>query len=87
MKVTFHSALDMSRDPCEAMENQISVGIDRILTSGQQSSALEGLDLISDLVHKAGNRVIVIMPGGGINERNFSRILDRAGPKSCASPH
>jgi copper homeostasis protein len=71
--VTFHRAFDMSRDPHEALETLITIGVDRILTSGQESSALEGLDLISDLVREAGERII-IMPGGGITERNLSRI-------------
>jgi copper homeostasis protein len=79
LSVTFHRAFDMSRDPYEALETLITLGIDRILTSGQESSALEGLDLISDLVRKAGGR-IMIMPGGGINERNFNRIVEQ----SCA---
>jgi len=80
MSVTFHRAFDMARDPYEAMETLIMLGIDRILTSGQEISALEGLELISDLVRKAGDR-IVIMPGGGITERNIRRIAER----SCAA--
>jgi copper homeostasis protein len=80
LSVTFHRAFDMARDPFEALETLIEIGIDRILTSGQESSVLEGLDLISDLVRKAGDRII-IMPGGGINERNFSRIARQSGAK------
>ena len=80
LSVTFHRAFDMARDPYEAMETLIGIGIDRILTSGQESSVLEGLDLISDLVRKAGDR-IVIMPGGGINERNFDKIARQSGAK------
>lgn len=80
LSVTFHRAFDMSRDPYEALETLITIGIDRILTSGQESSALEGLDLISDLVRKAGDRII-IMPGGGINERNFNRIVEQSGAR------
>ena len=80
MKVTFHRAFDMSRDPFQSMETLIAIGIERILTSGQESSALEGLDLISGLVDKAGDRIIV-MPGGGINERNFGKIAARSGAR------
>jgi len=78
MSVTFHRAFDMSRDPFEAMETLIKLGIDRILTSGQESRVLEGLELISRLVRAAGDRII-IMPGGGITERNFSRIVSQSG--------
>jgi len=80
MSVTFHRAFDMSRDPFDAMETLIGHGIDRILTSGQESSVLEGLDLITRLVHAAGDRII-IMPGGGITERNFSRIVLQSGAR------
>lgn len=74
LPVTFHRAFDMCEDPFSAMETIIRLGFDRILTSGQESSVLEGAPLIRALVEKAHNR-IVIMPGGGINERNLERIL------------
>jgi copper homeostasis protein len=80
MSVTFHRAFDMARDPFEALETLIRLGIDRILTSGQEASALEGLDLLAELVRAAGNRVI-IMPGGGINERNVAKILAGCGAR------
>jgi copper homeostasis protein len=63
----------MARDPYQALEDQIALGVDRVLTSGQQPSVLEGLDLIADLVRVAGDRVIV-MPGGGA-ERNLAKIV------------
>jgi len=77
LSVTFHRAFDMASDPHQAMEILIGLGIDRILTSGQEISALEGLELICELVRRAGNRII-IMPGGGITERNFAQILERS---------
>jgi copper homeostasis protein len=80
MSVTFHRAFDMTRDPYEALEQIVELGIDRILTSGQEYSVLEGLDLITDLVRQAGNRVI-IMPGGGITERNIKKIAAQSDAK------
>jgi copper homeostasis protein len=80
LSVTFHRAFDMACDPYQAMEDLIGLGVDRILTSGQDSSALEGLDLITDLVKKAGERII-IMPGGGITERNIKKIIEQSGAK------
>jgi copper homeostasis protein len=53
------------------------LGVDRILTSGQEISALEGLDLIAELVRRAGDR-IAIMPGGGITERNIQKIVEQS---------
>ena len=80
LSVTFHRAFDMARDPYEAIKDLIGLGIDRILTSGQDLSALEGLDLIADLVQKAGDRIIV-MPGGGITERNVKKIVLHSGAR------
>ena len=77
LSVTFHRAFDMARDPYGSLETLIGLGIDRLLTSGQEQSALEGLDLITELVRKAGERIIV-MPGGGIHERNAARIVSQS---------
>jgi len=89
LPVTFHRAFDMTRDPREALETLIDLGVDRVLTSGQERSALEGLDLIAELVRLAGDR-IVVMPGGGLNERNLARILRQSGARefhvSASSP-
>ncbi|GAB4539993.1 MAG: copper homeostasis protein CutC [Anaerolineae bacterium] len=80
MSVTFHRAFDMTRDPYQALETLIELGVDRVLTSGQESSVLEGLELISDLVRLAGERII-IMPGGGITGRNFKKIVAASGAR------
>ncbi|XP_068114141.1 copper homeostasis protein cutC homolog isoform X4 [Hyperolius riggenbachi] len=78
LPVTFHRAFDMVYDPLLAMETLISLGFERVLTSGCDSSALEGLPLIKRLVEQAKGRIIV-MPGGGITERNLHRILEGTG--------
>ena len=76
LSVTFHRAFDMTPDPFEALETLIGLGVDRVLTSGQEASVLEGLPLITELVRRAGERIIV-MPGGGITARNVERIVER----------
>ena len=78
MNVTFHRAFDMCRDPLESLENIISLGCSRILTSGQQSKAEQGISLLKKLVEQAGERII-IMPGSGINEGNIARIAAETG--------
>lgn len=80
LSVTFHRAFDMTRDPFKALETLIGLGVDRILTSGQEASVLEGLPLIAELVRRAGDKVI-IMPGGGITARNAARIIAEAKPR------
>jgi copper homeostasis protein len=79
LRVTFHRAFDMARDPFAALEDLIELGVDRVLTSGQQPSAIEGLDLIVELVRRAGER-IVIMPGGGV-ERNPAKVVAVSGAR------
>ncbi|KAF7647211.1 hypothetical protein LDENG_00175940 [Lucifuga dentata] len=78
LPVTFHRAFDMVRDPAAALETLVSLGFQRLLTSGCDSSALEGLPLIKRLVDQAKGRII-IMPGGGITERNLQRVLEGSG--------
>ena len=80
LKVTFHRAFDMTKDPLKSLETLISLGVERILTSGQESNAFEGVDLIKELVHRAGDRII-IMPGAGINELNIEEIINKTGVK------
>jgi len=74
LSVTFHRAFDVTRDPHEALEALIALGVDRVLTSGQESSALEGLDTLAALVRQAGDR-ITVMPGGGIRAGNVAKIV------------
>lgn len=80
LSVTFHRAFDVCRDPFAALETLINLGVDRVLTSGQEKTVLEGVDLIAELVRRAGDRIIV-MPGGGLNERNVDKIVAQTGVK------
>ena len=73
LPVTFHRAFDHSSDPMQALEDIIAQGCARILTSGCRPTALEGTDLLAQLVEKAGDRII-IMPGCGVNEANIAEI-------------
>jgi copper homeostasis protein len=82
LSVTFHRAFDMSSDPYAALERLIQLGIDRVLTTGQEASALEGLDLITALVQQASDRIIM-MPGlsSGLSEHNVKKIITQSGVK------
>lgn len=80
MTVTFHRAFDMTRNPLRALDTLIELGIDRVLTSGQQESVIAGLELITALIERAGDRIIV-MPGGGLDEQNLARVLKTAQPR------
>ncbi len=80
MSVTFHRAFDMCRAPFESLEKIINLGINRVLTSGQQPKAEAGTGLIKELLQVANNRVI-IMPGGGINNQNITKIAGETGAR------
>ncbi len=80
LPVTFHRAFDMAREPYEALDVVLELGAERLLTSGQEKSAVEGMDLIAELVKRSGDRLIV-MPGGGVTERNLKKILSHTGAR------
>jgi len=69
LSFTFHRAFDIVLHPKETLEELVNIGVDKILTSGQQEKAKDGIDLLMKLQHIANNK-IVIMPGSGINAEN-----------------
>ncbi len=80
MSVTFHRAFDMCHDPFESLERIIELGCDRLLTSGQQPKAEQGIELLQELVKKAGDRMI-IMPGSGVNANNIAKLANDTGAR------
>lgn len=64
--ITLHRAFDVCRDPFAALETAVRLGVDTILTSGQQASCTEGAPLLRELVEKAGERVQILV-GAGVN--------------------
>nr|WP_272501482.1 copper homeostasis protein CutC [Silvania hatchlandensis] len=73
MAVTFHRAFDMCVNPLQAFENLAELGVARVLTSGQQSSAEKGISLIKEL--KAQSGVPIIMAGAGVRAANLELFL------------
>ncbi len=67
MSFTFHRAFDWVVNPTLELVNLEKIGVDRILTSGQETSAAKG---IRNLVAWSQIKNITIMPGGGINNEN-----------------
>ena len=70
---TFHRAFDEVSKPKEALEQLIDLGVERVLTSGQQPSAENGLGLLREL-NKISNNRIIILAGGGISSKNVSKF-------------
>ena len=78
MGVTFHRAFDRCRDPFAALEELIEIGCERILTSGQQPAAPDGVELIAKL-NKTADERIIIMPGSGVRKENIKMIAEKTG--------
>jgi copper homeostasis protein len=80
LPVTFHRAFDMVCDAGTALEDLIRLEVERVLTSGLERTAAEGLDRIMTLMRLAQGR-ITIVPGGGISEHNLPKILATTGAR------
>jgi copper homeostasis protein len=78
LPVTFHRAIDVSRNLLEALEDVISTGAARVLTSGGEPSVVDGAAMVSKMVEAAGDRIIV-MPGCGIRPDNVLSLLKTTG--------
>lgn len=73
LEVTFHRAIDMSVDAIDSLQTLIDLKVDRVLTSGLEATVMEGLVTLKKMISYAKEDIIV-MPGCGINERNFQFI-------------
>lgn len=76
MGVTVHRAFDVVSEPFEALDFLMTLGAERLLTSGQKPTALEGADLLRQLVKYASGR-ISIMVGSGINPQNLAEAIQK----------
>lgn len=82
-EAVFHKAFDETPDPDQAMNDLISCGICRVLTSGQKSSVTEGAELLHHLQMTYSSQ-IEILPGGGVSADNILDILNITG---CTQMH
>ena len=83
VSITFHRAFDVCKRPFDALEQIITLECDRILTSGQGPTVVEGSDMLRELRKRADGRII-ILPGGGVTPQNAGRILAMTG---CTEIH
>lgn len=79
----FHRAFDLVPRPLETLEQLIDLGFRRVLTSGQERTAWEGVALLRQLVDRARGK-IEILPGGGVRPENAAGILRATG---CGQVH
>jgi copper homeostasis protein len=78
LEVTFHRAFDVSIDLDRALEDVITCGADRLLTSGGEPNAMLGTERIMRLREAAGDRIRV-MAGGGVRENNVRTLVHETG--------
>jgi copper homeostasis protein len=84
MSVTFHRAFDRVSDPLLALDQIIELGCKRILTSGLKPTVMEGIEMLTQLVQHAGER-ITIMPGSGVRSNNIIQLAETTGAKAFHS--
>lgn len=77
--VTFHRAFDLTVDPLAALDTLRSLGVARVLTSGQAARALDGSALLAALVRRSGADGPVILAGGGVRPESVADLIARTG--------
>lgn len=78
LPVTFHRAFDRCPEPLRALEQIIDCGCARILTSGCKPTAMEGADMLQQLVQQANGR-ITILAGSGVTPENAAALREKTG--------
>jgi copper homeostasis protein len=79
LSFTFHRAFDCVSNPEKALKKLIDLKVDRILTSGLQEKAKDGIELLIEL-QKLSKDKLIILPGSGINKKN-AVLFNEAGFK------
>ncbi len=80
MQVTFHRAFDAARDPAKALEDIVTLGCQRVLTSGAARSAPDGADAIAAHVRQANGRIGILV-GAGVTVANLPALAERTGAR------
>ena len=80
LPVTFHRAFDECADPLNALEQIIECGCARVLTSGCKPTAMEGAEMLQQLVKQADGR-ITILAGSGVTPENAVTLREKTGVK------
>ncbi len=81
MKLTFHRAFDLLKNPLQAFDDVIATGADTLLTSGGAESAEQGVEMLAKLVKKSKGR-ISILAGGGVRGKNVAKIVRTTGVRA-----
>ena len=77
-EAVFHRAFDCVDDPMHAIKQLIDCGVDRILTSGLQPTAIQGASVLEKLQSEFGDQ-IELLAGSGINANNIRVLNEQTG--------
>ena len=83
LKVTFHMAFDEIDDKMEALEQLVSMGVNRVLTKGSKTCAEDGKVLLKELVERSAGRMTILV-GGGVTYKNYEELSEFIG---CREMH
>lgn len=88
LDITLHRAIDLTPDPLEAMDICTALGIRRVLSSGGERTAVQGLDRLCAMATAAPG--VTVMPGGGVSAENLHALAERLRlteiHASCSAP-
>ncbi|MFZ8014497.1 copper homeostasis protein CutC [Fusobacterium watanabei] len=73
MEITFHKAIDEISNPLDYIDDLVDIGIKRILTSGGKATALEGKDLINEMIKKSNGRLKIVV-AGKVTKENLNEL-------------
>ncbi len=78
MKITFHMAFDEILDKKKAIDTLVTLGVHRILTKGSNGGAIEGKEILKELIEYSKGKII-ILPGGGVTKENYHILREYLG--------
>jgi len=79
LPVTFHKAIDELDNPVEGVKELLKIdNIKRILTSGGKPTALEGEEIIRQMIEVAGDKITILV-AGKVLASNVTKIQEITG--------
>ena len=78
LPVTFHRAFDLTPSLADSLDSLADAGVQRVLSAGGASTAVDGATALAELVRQAGSR-LVVMAGGGVREENVRTLVSVSG--------
>lgn len=75
LEVTFHKAIDELKRPQDEVEKLASIGVDRILSSGTRPTALEGKEILNEMIRKVDGKIKIVV-AGKVTKENLQEVVE-----------